>query len=70
MHTLEATRWNLYSVSLWLGHESMASTELYLRGNTAEKLKALNANVPPTIRKGAFNGAQDKLVSILNAPRK
>lgn len=70
MHTLEATRWNLYYVSLWLGHESMASTELYLRGNTAEKLKALNANVPPTIRKGAFNGAQDKLVSVLNAPRK
>ena len=70
MHTLEATRWNLYYVSLWLGHESMSSTELYLRGNTAEKLKALNANVPPTIRKGAFNGAQDKLVSVLNAPKK
>ena len=52
LHTLEATRWNVYHVSLWLGHDSMASTELYFRGNTAEKLKILDANVPPTIRKG------------------
>ena len=69
MHTLEATRWNVYYVSLWLGHESMASTELYLRGNTAEKLKILDANVPPTIRKGAFKGAQDKLLSVLKATK-
>ena len=69
MHAPEATRWNVYYVSLWLGHESMASTELHLRGNTAEKLKTLNANVPPAIRKGAFNGAQDKLLSVLSAPK-
>lgn len=69
MHTLEATRWNVYYVSLWLGHESMASTELYLRGNTAEELKMFDANVPPTIRKGAFKGAQDKLLRVLRSPK-
>ena len=69
MHTLEATRWNVQYVSIWLGHTSMMSTDLYVRGNSAEKLKVLNTNVPPAIRKGAFNGAQDKLVRVLSAPR-
>ena len=69
MHTLEATRWNVQYVSIWLGHASMTSTELYLRGNSAEKLKVLNSNVPPDIRKGAFDGAQDKLVQVLSAQR-
>lgn len=69
MHTLEATHWNVLYVSMWLGHTNISSTELYLRGNTAEKLKILNANVPPKIRKGAFSGAQDKLLRVLSAPR-
>ena len=69
MHTLEATHWNVLYVSMWLGHTNISSTELYLRGNTAEKLKILNANVPPRIRKGAFSGAQDKLLRVLSAPR-
>lgn len=69
MHTLEAMRGNVLYVSLWLGHASISSTELYLRGNSAEKLKILNANVPPRIRKGAFTGAQDKLLRVLSAPR-
>ena len=69
MHTLEAMKGNVLYVSMWLGHASISSTELYLRGNSAEKLKILNANVPPRIRKGAFTGAQDKLLRVLSAPR-
>ena len=37
MHTLKATR-DVRKVSLWLGHASLQSTEIYLRADPTEKL--------------------------------
>lgn len=63
MHTLQATR-DLRKVSLWLGHTSLQSTEIYLRADPTEKLEALAATVPPTLRRGRFE-APDKLMTML-----
>ena len=41
MHTLQATR-DIRRVSLWLGHASLQSTEIYLRADPTEKLEALD----------------------------
>ena len=69
MHTLEVTEGNALPVSMWLGHATMASTEMYIRCNSAQKLQILEKNVPPSIKRGAFNGAQDKLIRLLSDPR-
>lgn len=69
MHTLEATEGNALPVSMWLGHATIASTEMYIRGNSTQKLQVLERNVPPSIKRGAFNGAQDKLIRLLGDPR-
>ena len=63
MHTLQATR-DVRKVSLWLGHTSLQSTEMYLRADPTEKLEALAATVPPTLRRGRFE-ATDKLMTML-----
>lgn len=68
LHTLEATG-DVRKVSLWLGHASIQSTEIYLRVDPAEKLDILAAGLPNTIRKGTFTGAQDRLMAILSAAR-
>ena len=64
MTILHATG-DIRKVSLWLGHADLKTTELYLRASPAEKLGILDANVPPSIRKGTFPGAKDSLMSIL-----
>lgn len=63
MHTLQATR-DVRKVSLWLGHASLQSTEVYLRANPTEKLEALAAMAPPMLKPGRFR-APDKLLSML-----
>jgi len=63
MHTLQATR-DVRKVSLWLGHASLQSTEVYLRADPTEKLEALNAMTPPTLKPGRFR-ASDKLLAML-----
>lgn len=68
MHTLEATG-DIRKVSMWLGHASMQSTELYLRADPAEKLDVLAAGLPPGIRKGSFVDAPDRLLAILSKAR-
>jgi len=52
MHTLQATR-DVRKVSLWLGHASLQSTEVYLRADPTEKLEALSTMVPPTLKRVA-----------------
>ena len=64
MHTLQATG-DIRKVSLWLGHASIQSTEAYLRVDPVEKLEILAANVPPSIVKGSFIGATDRLLAVL-----
>src|SRR6516162_3016113 len=53
MHTLQATR-DVRKVSLWLGHASLQSTEIYLRADPTEKLEALTVVAPLSLRRGRF----------------
>ena len=68
MHTLQATR-DIRKVALWLGHANLQSTEMYLRADPTEKLEALAAGVPPTLRCGQFR-APDKLLQMLYSTQK
>jgi integrase/recombinase XerD len=63
LNTLKSTH-DIRKVSLWLGHENMKSTEIYLRLDTSEKLETLMQVVPPMLRKGKFT-VPDKLLSML-----
>jgi integrase/recombinase XerD len=63
MHMLRATR-DIRRVSLWLGHANLQSTEVYLRADPTEKLEALAAVVPPSLRRGRFR-PPDTLISML-----
>ena len=53
-------------VSLWLGHASLKTTEMYLRAAPAEKLRTLESNAPPSIQPGNFAGVEDELVRLLS----
>lgn len=65
MHTLRATH-DVRKVSLWLGHASLQSTEVYLRADPDEKIEALAAMPPPSIKRGRFR-APDKLLALLKS---
>jgi integrase/recombinase XerD len=68
MHTLLATH-DVRKVSLWLGHATLQSTEIYLRADPTEKLEALAAVMPPALRRGRFK-PPDKLISMLKSPQR
>ena len=63
IHTLEVVR-DSRKVSLWLGHASVQTTEIYLRAEPIQKLEILGEMVPPHIRKGKFNNMPDDLISM------
>jgi site-specific recombinase XerD len=63
MHTLLATK-DVRKVSLWLGHASLQSTEIYLRADPTAKLEALAIMAPPMLKSGRFR-APDKLLAML-----
>ena len=63
---LQATR-DIRKVALWLGHADIRTTEIYLRIDPSEKLEAVEAMVPPTLRKGKFK-APDALIASLLQP--
>ena len=65
---LQATG-DLRKVSLWLGHASIQSTEIYLRADPSEKLEALAMGVPPTLKRGKFQ-APDKLMAMFKEAKK
>lgn len=65
MFTLQATG-DVRKVSLWLGHASLKSTEIYLRADPTEKLEAMMAASPPALRRGRFK-PPDKLIAMLQA---
>lgn len=67
MHTLHATH-DVRKVSLWLGHATLQSTEIYLRADPTEKLEALAAMQPPTLTPGRFK-APDKVIAMLQDVR-
>ena len=64
LHTLEATG-DIRKVSLWLGHSSLQTTEMYLRADPSDKLDTLARWRPPSLRKGMFKGVQDELLAML-----
>jgi integrase/recombinase XerD len=63
MMILQATG-DLRKVSLWLGHAAMQTTEVYLRADPTDKLEAIEAVIPPTLRRGRFT-VPDKLIASL-----
>ncbi len=63
MMILQATG-DLRKVSLWLGHADMQTTEMYLRADPTDKLEAIEALTPLTIKRGQFR-APDKLIASL-----
>ena len=61
LNTLQATG-DIRKVALWLGHESIQSTEAYLRADPSQKRAMLEAVLPPTLKRGSFRPA-DKLIA-------
>src|SRR5271167_1360699 len=66
MIILQATQ-DIRKVSLWLGHATLTTTEIYTRGDPTEKLDAMESIVPPHLRRGAFQPS-DKLIALLKRP--
>ena len=65
MLVLQATG-DIRKVALWLGHDDIQTTEVYLRADPTEKLEAIDAAVPPTLKRGEFR-APDKLIALLHS---
>lgn len=65
MIVLQATQ-DIRKVSLWLGHSTLATTEIYVRADPSQKLEAIEAVVPPHLRKGKFK-PPDRLIAMLKA---
>jgi integrase/recombinase XerD len=63
--TLQATG-DIRKVALWLGHNSLQTTEMYLRADPTKKLDAVNAITPPSLRKGRFS-ARDRIIELLSS---
>jgi integrase/recombinase XerD len=55
-------------VALWLGHADIRTTEIYLRVDPSEKLEAMQAALPPGLRRGQFK-APDALIASLFEPK-
>jgi integrase/recombinase XerD len=66
MNTLRATR-DIRKVSLWLGHASTQTTDIYLQADPTEKLEALATMTPVLPRPGKFR-PPDRLLAALRAP--
>jgi site-specific recombinase XerD len=61
---LQATR-DIRKVALWLGHADIRTTEVYLRMDPSEKLEAVEAVVPPELRRGRFKAPDSLIASLL-----
>lgn len=64
---LQATH-DIRKVALWLGHTSTQTTEIYTRVDPSEKLDAIEALVPPALRRGRFR-PPDKLMAMLKGAK-
>jgi site-specific recombinase XerD len=53
-------------IALWLGHESVETTQIYLEATLAMKEKALAKTCPPHGSPGRFK-AGDRLLAFLNS---
>ena len=64
MVVLQATG-DIRKVALWPGHDDMQTTEVYLRAEPTEKLEAIDAVVPPPLKRGEFR-VPAKLIALLH----
>lgn len=53
-------------IALWLGHESVESTQIYVHADMSIKQKALARTRPPHVRAGRYR-APDRLIAFLQA---
>jgi integrase/recombinase XerD len=65
MLVLQATG-DIRKVALWLGHDDMQTTAVSLRADPTEKLEAIAAVLPPTLKRGEFR-VPDKLIALLHS---
>jgi site-specific recombinase XerD len=63
MTILQATH-DIRKVALWLGHASVQTSEIYTRTDPMEKLDAIAAITPPSLRKGIFE-PPERLIALL-----
>ncbi len=63
MIILQATH-DIRKVALWLGHASVQTSEIYTRTDPMEKLDAIAAISPPSLRKGTFE-PPERLIALL-----
>ena len=68
IHVLKATR-DIRKVSIWLGHASVTSTEVYLRAFPDERKEILDCASAPNLKKGKFRDIEDSLLSLLDSLR-
>jgi len=62
---LQATH-DIRKVALWLGHADVRTTEIYLRLDPSEKLEAVEAVLPPALRRGQFKAPDALIASLFN----
>ena len=53
-------------IALWLGHESVETTQIYLEATLAMKERALAKTLPPNGRPGRYKPG-DQLLGFLNS---
>ena len=63
LNILQATG-DIRKVALWLGHESIQTTEDYLRVDVTRRIGVLKEAIPPQLRPGKFR-PPDKLIAAL-----
>jgi site-specific recombinase XerC len=53
-------------IALWLGHESVTTTQIYLQADMALKQRALDRTTPPATTPGRYK-PPDQLLAFLEA---
>jgi integrase/recombinase XerD len=64
--TLFTTAWTALVIALWLGHESVKSTQMYLHADMRLKEKALSRIAPLGVNQARYRPC-DKLLSFLES---
>ena len=53
-------------IALWLGHEQIQTTRIYLHADLAIKQKALDRTTPPEVKPGRYQ-PPDRILAFLDA---